>query len=103
MKLIPEEVIKLKVKELKELAKDLPIEKVSLLNKEELCYKILVENALINGEIFGYGTLEILPDGYGFLRESSLEKDIYLSSSLQSPTLVLPMLFKYACSGPTDG
>ena len=81
MKLIPEEVIKLKVKELKELAKDLPIEKVSLLNKEELCYKILVENALINGEIFGYGTLEILPDGYGFLRESSLEKDIYLSAS----------------------
>ena len=81
MKLIPEEVIKLKVKELKELAKDLPIEKISLLNKEELCYKILVENALINGEIFGYGTLEILPDGYGFLRESSLEKDIYLSAS----------------------
>ena len=68
MKLIPEEIIKLKVKELRELAKDLPIEKVSLLNKEELCYKILVESALINGEIFGYGVLEILPDGYGFLR-----------------------------------
>lgn len=81
MKLVPEEIIKLKVKELRELAKDLPIEKISLLNKEELCYKILVENALINGEIFGYGTLEILPDGYGFLRESSLEKDIYISAS----------------------
>lgn len=81
MKLVPEEVIKLKVKDLKELAKDLPIEKISLLNKEELCYKILVENALVNGEIFGYGTLEILPDGYGFLRGSSLEKDIYLSAS----------------------
>ncbi len=81
MKLIPEEIIKLKVKELRELAKDLPIEKISLLNKEELCYKILVESALINGEIFGYGVLEILPDGYGFLRESSLEKDIYISAS----------------------
>ena len=81
MKLIPEEIIKLKVKELRELAKDLPIEKVSLLNKEELCYKILVESALINGEIYGYGVLEILPDGYGFLRESSLEKDIYISAS----------------------
>lgn len=81
MKLVPEEIIKLKVKELRELAKDLPIEKISLLNKEELCYKVLVENALINGEIFGYGTLEILPDGYGFLRESSLEKDIYISAS----------------------
>ena len=81
MKLVPEELIKLKVKELRDLAKDLPIEKISLLNKEELCYKILVENALINGEIFGYGTLEVLPDGYGFLRESSLEKDIYISAS----------------------
>jgi len=40
-----------------------------------------VESALINGEIFGYGVLEILPDGYGFLRESSLEKDIYISAS----------------------
>lgn len=81
MKLVPEELIKLKVKELRDLAKDLPIEKISLLNKEELCYRILVENALINGEIFGYGTLEVLPDGYGFLRESSLEKDIYISAS----------------------
>ena len=81
MKLVPEEIIKLKVKELRDLAKDLPIEKISLLNKEELCYRILVENALIAGEIFGYGTLEILPDGYGFLRESSLEKDIYISAS----------------------
>ncbi len=54
MKLIPEEVIKLKVKELRELAKDFPIEKATLLNKEELCYKILVESALVNGEIYGY-------------------------------------------------
>lgn len=81
MKLVPEELIKMKVKELRELAKDLPIEKISLLNKEELCYRILVENALINGEIYGYGTLEILPDGYGFLRGSNLEKDIYISAS----------------------
>lgn len=81
MKLVPEELIKMKVKELRELAKDLPIEKMSLLNKEELCYKILVENALINGDIYGYGTLEILPDGYGFLRGSNLEKDIYISAS----------------------
>ena len=81
MKLVPEELIKMKVKELRELAKDLPIEKISLLNKEELCYRILVENALINGEIYGYGALEILPDGYGFLRGSNLEKDIYISAS----------------------
>lgn len=81
MKLIPEEVIKLKVKELRELAKDFPIEKATLLNKEELCYKILVESALVNGEIYGYGQLEILPDGYGFLRVSNLEKDIYVSAS----------------------
>lgn len=81
MKLNPEEISKLKVKELKDLAKELKIEKISLLNKEELCYKIISENALIDGEIIGYGTLEVLPDGYGFLRNTSLEKDIYVSAS----------------------
>lgn len=81
MKLNPEEISKLKVKELKEKAKELKIEKISLLNKEELCYKIISESALIDGNITGYGTLEVLPDGYGFLRETSLEKDIYISAS----------------------
>lgn len=81
MNIIPEELIKLKIKELKDIAKQLGVEKISLLNKEDLCYKILIENALVNGEIFGHGVLEVLPDGYGFLRESSLEKDIYISAS----------------------
>lgn len=81
MKLNLEEVSKLKLKEIKELAKELKIEKISSLNKEELCYKVISENALIYGEIIGYGTLEVLPDGYGFLRNSSLEKDIYVSAS----------------------
>lgn len=81
MKLNIEEVSQLKLKELKELAKELKIEKISSLNKEELCYKVISENSLIHGEIIGYGTLEVLPDGYGFLRDSSLEKDIYVSAS----------------------
>jgi len=81
LKLNLEEVSKLKLKEIKELAKELKIEKISSLNKEELCYKVISENALIYGEIIGYGTLEVLPDGYGFLRNSSLEKDIYVSAS----------------------
>lgn len=81
MKLNPEKISQLKVKELKEKAKELNIEKISLLNKEELCYKIISESALIDGEIVGYGTLEVLPDGYGFLRNTSLEKDIYVSAS----------------------
>ncbi len=81
MKLNPEKISQLKVKELKEKAKELNIEKISLLNKEELCYKIISESALIDGDIIGYGTLEVLPDGYGFLRNTSLEKDIYVSAS----------------------
>ncbi len=81
MKINPEKISQLKVKELKEKAKELNIEKISLLNKEELCYKIISESALIDGNIIGYGTLEVLPDGYGFLRNTSLEKDIYVSAS----------------------
>ncbi len=81
MKINSEKISQLKVKELKEKAKELNIEKISLLNKEELCYKIISESALIDGDIIGYGTLEVLPDGYGFLRNTSLDRDIYVSAS----------------------
>jgi transcription termination factor Rho len=77
----PNELINYKLKELKDLAKEMGISKISTYNKEELIYQIIIEDNLNNGEIIGYGKLEILPDGYGFLRESNLEKDIYISAS----------------------
>tara|TARA_B100000427_G_scaffold329660_1_gene346894 strand:- start:3355 stop:4671 length:1317 start_codon:yes stop_codon:yes gene_type:complete len=67
---------------------DLPetkqITKPELLNKEELFHKILSIKIEANEIIIAYGILEILPDGYGFLRtENYLPSayDIYISQA----------------------
>jgi transcription termination factor Rho len=81
MKVNPLKLIKQKLKELKETAKTLEIQRISSYNKEELIYAIICEDAVRDGEIMGYGKLEVLPDGYGFLRQTNLEKDMYISAS----------------------
>lgn len=54
--------------------------------KQELVFRILKERVKLNGLMFGEGTLEILPDGFGFLRSPdyhylSCPDDIYVSPS----------------------
>ena len=72
--------------ELMELADELNIENPSSMRKQELNFSLLQESASQNGAIFGDGVLEILPDGFGFLR-SPLSSympgpdDIYVSPS----------------------
>ncbi len=72
--------------ELMEMADELNIENSSSMRKQELIFALLQENASQNGAIFGDGVLEILPDGFGFLR-SPLSSympgpdDIYVSPS----------------------
>lgn len=56
------------------------------LNRQELVFQILKSRLRNNGLMFGEGTLEILPDGFGFLRSSgahyvSCPDDIYVSPS----------------------
>ena len=56
------------------------------LSRHELIFKILKTRVKLNGMMFGDGTLEILPDGFGFLRSSdyhylSCPDDIYVSPS----------------------
>ncbi len=67
---------------------DLPetkqITKPELLNKEELFHKILSIKIEANEIIIAYGILEILPDGYGFLRTENYlpsSYDIYISQA----------------------
>ena len=55
-------------------------------SKQELIFRILKERVKLNGMMFGEGTLEILPDGFGFLRSPdyhylSCPDDIYVSPS----------------------
>ncbi|HTY08299.1 MAG TPA: transcription termination factor Rho, partial [Candidatus Edwardsbacteria bacterium] len=56
------------VAELSQLAKELGIQGASGMKKQEAIFKILEAQAQQNGLILGGGVLEVLPDGYGFLR-----------------------------------
>jgi transcription termination factor Rho len=80
------ELQSLKVKDLTKLAKDLKIENISGLSKQELVIQILKTEAKEDDALFARGTLEVLPDGYGFLRSADSNylpgpNDIYVSPS----------------------
>jgi transcription termination factor Rho len=75
-----------KIVELNQIAKDLNISGYSDLRKQELIYKILESQTAKDGLTFSKGVLEVLPDGYGFLRSSDYNylpspDDIYVSPS----------------------
>ena len=72
--------------ELTQLATDMNIENPGALKKHEVIFAILKARAKNNEEIFGNGVLEILPDGFGFLRSPDYNylpgaDDIYVSPS----------------------
>ncbi len=74
------------IKELTAMANELGIEAVGALSKQQLVYELLKANAEKYGLMYGGGTLEVLSDGYGFLRSPLYNylpcpEDIYLSSS----------------------
>ena len=77
---------KLTIAELNKVASDLKCEGVGGLRKQELIAKIIEGQARQNGEILDEGVLEILPDGFGFLRSADYNylsgpDDIYISPS----------------------
>ncbi len=70
--------------ELKELAGEFGINGRGRMQKEELIFAILKAQAEAKGVYFAQGVLEILPDGYGFLRDETClpgKNDIYVSPS----------------------
>jgi transcription termination factor Rho len=75
-----------KIAELAAVAKDMNIEGVAAMRKQELIFSILQAQTEQNGFISGEGVLEILPDGFGFLRSPDYNylpgpDDIYISPS----------------------
>ena len=75
-----------KIKDLAKMAKDFKIEGAGGMRKQELIFAILRAHTEKNGMIHGEGTLEILPDGFGFLRAPDYNylpgpDDIYVSPS----------------------
>src|SRR3990172_9429291 len=80
------ELQKMSVPELHELATREGMEDVVGLKKQDLVFKILKERINRNGLMYGEGVLEILPDGFGFLRSPEYNylpcpDDIYISPS----------------------
>src|SRR3974377_337829 len=74
------------ITELSRIARTLEIPGASGLRKQDLIFKILQAQSEKEGHIFGNGVLEILPDGYGFLRSPDYNylpgpDDIYVSPS----------------------
>ncbi|MFZ0614229.1 MAG: transcription termination factor Rho [Desulfobacterales bacterium] len=75
-----------KISELTRMAKEFNIEGAAGMRKQELMFALLQRQIEKNGLIYGQGTLEILPDGFGFLRSPDYNylpgpDDIYVSPS----------------------
>ncbi|MBU6380891.1 MAG: transcription termination factor Rho [Betaproteobacteria bacterium] len=76
----------LHISQLIEMAQGLEIENANRMRKQELMFAILKRKAKLGESIFGDGVLEILPDGFGFLRTPETSylaspDDIYISPS----------------------
>jgi transcription termination factor Rho len=70
--------------ELMEMAREMEVPNLSKLSKQDLTMRLLQADAEQQGNIFCSGVLEIMSDGYGFLRQASLlpsSSDIYVSQS----------------------
>jgi transcription termination factor Rho len=85
----PKRLLELQAMPMEELvafAESLSLKDYSDLSKHDLVFRILKEQVRTTGIMYGEGTLEILPDGFGFLRSSkfhylSCSDDIYVSPS----------------------
>ncbi|KRT57444.1 transcription termination factor Rho, partial [endosymbiont of Ridgeia piscesae] len=80
------ELKKMPVPELADLARDMKIEGMARTRKQDLIFAILKAHAKKGEDIYGDGVLEILPDGFGFLRSGDSSylagpDDIYVSPS----------------------
>ncbi|RKX74514.1 MAG: transcription termination factor Rho [Spirochaetes bacterium] len=87
-KLLINDLSKTTMPELREIAEDLGLKKEDLipLKKQEVIFQVLTTHIEKGGVIYAYGSLEILPDGYGFLRSPQNSylpgtDDIYISPS----------------------
>ncbi|MBN2651154.1 MAG: transcription termination factor Rho [Spirochaetales bacterium] len=92
---IPEELIlsindltEMSYLDLRKLAEELSVDKDVLVTykKQELIYAVLTQHTQKGGVVYAHGSLEILPDGYGFLRSPNNSylpgsDDIYMSPS----------------------
>src|SRR3972149_1762139 len=80
------ELQKKTIKELQDIAKKEGLKEYTGLKKQDLIFKILKERVNQNGLMYGEGVVEVLPEGFGFLRSPDYNyfpcpDDIYISRS----------------------
>ncbi|NQT20853.1 MAG: transcription termination factor Rho [Planctomycetes bacterium] len=80
------ELQKRTIRDLIQIAKEMKISEYTGLKKQDLIFKLLQAQAAESGLLFGEGVLEVLPDGFGFLRSPDYNylpcpDDIYVSPS----------------------
>jgi transcription termination factor Rho len=85
-KLIISKLKNMKMADLTKIGKDLGIEGVSGIKKQDLIFRIIEKKAEKAGMLYGEGVLEILSEGFGFLRSANYNylpcpDDIYISPS----------------------
>ena len=76
-----ENIFEMKLTELRKKAKEYGITGFSTMGKSDLITNIYIEEAKKDNIILGSGRLDMMSDGYGFLRESTVGPDIYVSAS----------------------
>jgi len=74
------------ITKLSELAKEFGIENYGTLKRQEIIFQIVQRNLQVGGTIYTRGTLEVMPEGFGFLRSPAFNylpcpEDIYVSPS----------------------
>jgi transcription termination factor Rho len=91
------ELKKMKINELTSLGKDFGIEGATGMPKQDLIFALLQAHSERNGLIYGEGVLEILPDGFGFLRAPDSNylpgpDDIYISPEISREKILFDNL-----------
>src|SRR3989344_8177519 len=81
-----EKLRQMKMKELTDVAKKADVNGLSGIKKQDLIFKILQAQSEKDGNMYGEGVLEVLEDGFGFLRSANYNylpspDDIYVSPS----------------------
>lgn len=92
------------VSELITLGENMGLENLARMRKQDIIFAILKQHAKSGEDIFGDGVLEILQDGFGFLRSADSSylagpDDIYVSPSQirrSTSALVIPSLVRFA-------
>ena len=75
------EILGMKITPLKKLAKEYEVPNFSVMTKADLVNVVMMEKGKEQGKIYGFGKLDIMNEGFGFLRSTSVGPDVYKSIS----------------------